>query len=313
MNLEGSCTFLVICVQNLTARWGYMQAIERRGQSNGSNQELNCMCVEPGERALWFKWSIIRQSQGINTTDTILGDGDDGIIFVTRNTLQRERKRTIWHRIRLRGLASQAWWASQTSASHTRILPVSARSFGRRRIFSHISLPHTFIRGMPASAAPKSQRERKENGGHGGKGSGGEWGKKGAGTTELRHDAVHASTRIVIIGGGIGGLAAALALAKRGFKVRVLEKDPSFLFRKQVCLLAFVCVYVCASASLFLSLFVSVSCVRTHSLSPSCSLARSVSLFPCLSLCRLSPSLLPSPSRPLPLSHTHAHKYRDMG
>ena len=182
MNLEGSCTFLVICVQNLTARWGYMQAIERRGQSNGSNQELNCMCVEPGERALWFKWSIVRQSQGINTTDTILGDGDDGIIFVTRNTLQRERKRTIWHRIRLRGLASQAWWASQTSASHTRILPVSARSVGRKNLFTHLSPTHIYPRHA-------SQRGTEEpTGAQGKRGAWGEGVRRGVGKEGCRHN-----------------------------------------------------------------------------------------------------------------------------
>ena len=44
---------------------------------------------------------------------------------------------------------------------------------------------------------------------------------------------MHAHTRVVIIGGGIAGLAAALALVRRGFQVRVLEKDPSFAHRKQ--------------------------------------------------------------------------------
>src|SRR6266852_1858942 len=32
--------------------------------------------------------------------------------------------------------------------------------------------------------------------------------------------------RVLIAGGGIGGLAAALGLAKKGFSVRVLEKSP---------------------------------------------------------------------------------------
>jgi len=33
----------------------------------------------------------------------------------------------------------------------------------------------------------------------------------------LQKDSTHANTRVIIIGGGIGGLAAALALARRGF------------------------------------------------------------------------------------------------
>lgn len=37
-----------------------------------------------------------------------------------------------------------------------------------------------------------------------------------------------ASKEILIAGGGIGGLAAALALAQKGRKVRVLEKAPEF-------------------------------------------------------------------------------------
>jgi choline dehydrogenase-like flavoprotein len=49
----------------------------------------------------------------------------------------------------------------------------------------------------------------------------------------LRKDPIHASTRVVIIGGGIGGLAAGLALARRGFRVKVLERDPCFLHRRQ--------------------------------------------------------------------------------
>jgi 2-polyprenyl-6-methoxyphenol hydroxylase-like FAD-dependent oxidoreductase len=50
---------------------------------------------------------------------------------------------------------------------------------------------------------------------------------------QLAEDPMHANTRVIIIGGGIGGLAAALALALRGFRVKVLEKDESFLARKQ--------------------------------------------------------------------------------
>ena len=46
-------------------------------------------------------------------------------------------------------------------------------------------------------------------------------------------DPVHSKTRVGIVGGGIGGLAAALALARRGFQVRVFEKDERFLSRKQ--------------------------------------------------------------------------------
>jgi len=38
---------------------------------------------------------------------------------------------------------------------------------------------------------------------------------------------------IAVVGGGIGGLAAALALTRRGFKVKVFEKDPSFFYRRQ--------------------------------------------------------------------------------
>lgn len=51
--------------------------------------------------------------------------------------------------------------------------------------------------------------------------------------TQVRRDPAVHDVRVVIVGGGIGGLAAGLALARRGFKVKVLEKDPSFLFRKQ--------------------------------------------------------------------------------
>ena len=50
----------------------------------------------------------------------------------------------------------------------------------------------------------------------------------------LQKDAEHAHTRVIIVGGGIGGLAAALALARRGFRVKVLEKDASFAARRQV-------------------------------------------------------------------------------
>ncbi len=38
---------------------------------------------------------------------------------------------------------------------------------------------------------------------------------------------------IAIIGGGIGGLAMAGALIRRGFRCRVFEKDPAFSARKQ--------------------------------------------------------------------------------
>jgi 2-polyprenyl-6-methoxyphenol hydroxylase-like FAD-dependent oxidoreductase len=59
--------------------------------------------------------------------------------------------------------------------------------------------------------------------------------KKGKVTkcTQLRRDPTLSDIRVLIVGGGIGGLAAGLALARRGFRVKVLEKDPSFLFRKQ--------------------------------------------------------------------------------
>ena len=33
---------------------------------------------------------------------------------------------------------------------------------------------------------------------------------------------------VAVVGGGIGGLALALALTKRGFRCRVFEKDPAF-------------------------------------------------------------------------------------
>ena len=46
-------------------------------------------------------------------------------------------------------------------------------------------------------------------------------------------DPVHSQTPVAIVGGGIEGLAAALALARRGFQVYVFEKDASFLSRKQ--------------------------------------------------------------------------------
>jgi 2-polyprenyl-6-methoxyphenol hydroxylase-like FAD-dependent oxidoreductase len=56
---------------------------------------------------------------------------------------------------------------------------------------------------------------------------------KGGGHSVLRQDPIHASTRVAILGGGIGGLAAGLALARRGFRVKVFERDPSFLHRRQ--------------------------------------------------------------------------------
>ena len=52
--------------------------------------------------------------------------------------------------------------------------------------------------------------------------------------TILQKDKVHASTRVIIVGGGIGGLAAALGLARRGFRVKVLERDARFSARRQV-------------------------------------------------------------------------------
>jgi hypothetical protein len=51
--------------------------------------------------------------------------------------------------------------------------------------------------------------------------------------SEVIKDPIHANTRVLVVGGGIGGLAAALALARRGFNVKVLEKDESFLARRQ--------------------------------------------------------------------------------
>ncbi len=46
-------------------------------------------------------------------------------------------------------------------------------------------------------------------------------------------DPVHSKTRVAIVGGGIEGLAVAVALARRGFQVCVFEKDAGFLSRKQ--------------------------------------------------------------------------------
>ena len=43
-------------------------------------------------------------------------------------------------------------------------------------------------------------------------------------------DRVH----VAVVGGGIGGLALAIALIRRGFRCTVFEKDPSFEFRRQV-------------------------------------------------------------------------------
>ena len=56
---------------------------------------------------------------------------------------------------------------------------------------------------------------------------------RGGGHSVLRQDPIHASTRVAILGGGIGGLATGLALARRGFRVKVFERDPSFLHRRQ--------------------------------------------------------------------------------
>ncbi len=46
-------------------------------------------------------------------------------------------------------------------------------------------------------------------------------------------DPVHSKTRVAIVGEGIEGLAASLAMARPGFQVRVFEKDASFLSHKQ--------------------------------------------------------------------------------
>jgi len=50
---------------------------------------------------------------------------------------------------------------------------------------------------------------------------------------KMFEDKVKERLTIAVVGGGIGGLAAALALTRRGFKVKVFEKDPSFFFRRQ--------------------------------------------------------------------------------
>jgi len=57
--------------------------------------------------------------------------------------------------------------------------------------------------------------------------------RKAREAAELPRDPLHNETRVIVVGGGIGGLATALACAKRGFQVTVLEKDESFLARRQ--------------------------------------------------------------------------------
>jgi NADPH-dependent 2,4-dienoyl-CoA reductase/sulfur reductase-like enzyme len=64
--------------------------------------------------------------------------------------------------------------------------------------------------------------------------------------SERESEGVATAGRICVVGGGIGGLAFALAGLHRGLDVTVYEKDDSFDTRSQVCVC--VCVYGCVVA-----------------------------------------------------------------